>query len=352
MQEPLPAHPAAPPAAACGSIPAVLDQVRAFTHERQRLGRAAPDAAAALRDVLAVYSSHPSAPLALAARSARMAPDDFRALAPRAVRLSAMRGSVHLMLPEDAARAFAALPEPPAARAQRLRTFALTEERFAELRAALRDAAGEPRTQAELTAAVGAPASEVKGASAVMARDGELVRVGAPGLRSNLLRYVVHEHPPHGQDAALAWLAGEYLRTLGPARLEDLVWWLGVPKGRAAAALAEHATVDVGDGLLLRAEDEPAFAAPPPPRGVDLLGKWDPLTMGHAPDGRARAGLVPECYDFRGDGLPVVLVDGVATGTWALTAKDGFTLEPFTRLGARTRQAIERRADEVAKLLA
>ena len=46
-----------------------LDQVRAFTYERQRLGRAAPDAPTALRAIVGVYSAHPSAPLSLRARS-------------------------------------------------------------------------------------------------------------------------------------------------------------------------------------------------------------------------------------------------------------------------------------------
>ncbi len=263
-----------------------------------------------------------------------------------------MRGSIHLMPAGAGARAFAALPEAPAAGAARLRRFGLTPERYAELRARLLEAAAEPRTQTELAAALDEPAADVKGATAQAAREGVLVRVGAPGLRSNALRYVAHELPPHERDAALAWLAGEHLRTLGPARLEDTTWWLGVPKGRAAVALAEHATVDLGDGLLLRAEDERAFEAAPRPRGVDLLGKWDPLTMGHAPDGRARAGLVPGCYDFRGDGLPVVLADGVAVGTWSLTAKGGFATDLFEPAGPKLRTAIERRADEVQALLA
>ncbi len=329
----------------------MLERLRAFTYERQRLGRAAPDAATALRDVLAVYSAHPSAPLALAARSARMTPADFRALAEAGLRVSVMRGSVHLMERGSAERAFRALPESAAAAAARLRTFGLSPERYAGLRALLLAAAAEPRTQQELTALVDASADTVKGATAAMARQGELVRVGAPGLRSNALRYVTWEMPEHDRDASLAWLAGEYLRTLGPARVEDAAWWLGVPKGRAAAALAEHATVDVGDGLLLRAEDEPAFSSAPAPGGIDLLGKWDPLTMGHAPDGRERS-LDPRCYDFRGDGLPVLLVDGVAAGTWGLTAARGFELSPFEAPGPRLRAAIEARAAEVAALLA
>jgi len=333
----------------------VLDTVRAFTYARQRLGCAAPDAATALRDVLAVYSSHPSAPLALHARTARMSPEDFRTVASAGLRVAAMRGSVHLMEPAAAARAFSALPEAAAARAARLRGFGLSEERYAELRARLLDAAVEPRSQKELVAAVGEPPEAVKGATAAMAREGVLVRVGASGLRSNALRYVAYETPLEERDAALAWLAGEYLRTLGPARLADAAWWLGVPKGRAATALAAHATVELDDGLILPAQDEAAFEQAPTPRGVDLLGKWDPLTMGHAPDGRARCGLEERCYDFRGDGLPVVLVDGVAAGTWAMTTQGRrlvFSLEPFEAPGPRLREAIERSAAEVAALLA
>jgi len=334
---------------------AVLDRVRAFTYARQRLGRRAPDAATALRDVLAVYSSHPSAPLALHARSAHMDAPDFRAVCAEALRVPAMRGSIHLMPADAAARAFRALSESATARARRLRGFGITEERYAELRALLLDVATEPRTQKELTLTLGVPAGEVKGATATMTREGSMVRVGADGLRSNALRYVAHVIGEEERDAALAWLAGEYLRTLGPARREDVAWWLGVPRGRAEAALAQHAVVDVGEGLLLRAEDEGAFAEAHKPRGVDLLGKWDPLTMGHAPDGRARCGMEARCYDFRGDGLPVVLVDGVAAGTWALTAKGKrleFSFASFEAPGARLREAIERRADEVATLLA
>ncbi len=321
--------------------------VRPLTYERQRLGRAAPDAATALRDVLAVYSSHPSAPLALSARARSMSAAGFRAL--DAVRVHAMRGSVHLMPPDAAARAFAALPESAADRANRLKRFGLGEERYAELRAALLAAAAEPRTQAELAAAVRATPEQTKGATAAMARAGELLRIGAPGLRSNALRYVAAPVPEHERDAALAWLVGEYLRTLGPATEADVVWWCGVTKGRARAALAAHELVELDDGLLLRAEDQADHARAAPPRGVDLLGKWDPLTMGHAPG--ARPGFAAECYDPRGDGLPVLLADGIAVGTWSLTAKEGFAATWFEPPGAKLRAAVEARAAELAALL-
>ena len=253
----------------------MIERLRAFTYARQRLGRAALDAATALRDIVAVYSSHPSAPLALHARTAAMSADDFRGVAAAALRVPAMRGSIHLMPAAAAARAFAALPEPAAARAARLRGFGLTEELYAGLRALLLAAAAEPRTQKELAATLDLPAETVKGATAVMTREGSLVRLGAAGLRSNALRYVTCRFEEEDRDAALAWLAGEYLRTLGPARREDVAWWLGASRARVDAALAEHSVADVGDGLLLRTEDEAAFAAAAAPAGVDLLGKWD-----------------------------------------------------------------------------
>ena len=74
-----PRHPGAPtPAAPAQGAPArrqapppMIEQLRAFTYERQRLGQAAPNPARALEDIIAVYSSHPSAPLSLHARRRR-----------------------------------------------------------------------------------------------------------------------------------------------------------------------------------------------------------------------------------------------------------------------------------------
>ena len=120
-------------------------------------------------------------------------------------------------------------------------------------------------------------------------------------------------------DEALAWLAGEYLRAFGPIRVKDFAWWAGVTAGRAKQALAEHETEELDGGLLILAKDRKAFEKATKPQGVDLLPKWDSYTMGYAPDGRdrfAHPDVVKQCYDFRGDGRPVILVDGQAAGTW------------------------------------
>jgi Winged helix DNA-binding domain len=220
-------------------MPAMVDELRSWTYERQRLGRAAPNAAAALRDVIAVYSAHPTAPLSLHARTKKISPASFRTL--DALRLPAMRASLHLMPRDTAHLAFHALPEPPARSARRLKTFGLTDQRYAELRAAiLAETAKEPRTAKGLREATGA-GKALPAVVSAMSREGVLVRIGADGLRSNELRYLATDVANADPDEALGWLAGEYLRAFGPARPKDFQWWAGTSAKRATAALA---TVD------------------------------------------------------------------------------------------------------------
>jgi hypothetical protein len=325
-----------------------VEQLRAFTYERQRLGRAAPNGAAALKDVIGVYSAHPSAPLSLWARAAKFDGAAFRRL--DVLRLPAMRQSIHLLPRKTAHLAFRATPAPAADRAKRMRHFKVSEKRYQALRTKLLKAAEEPLTQEELREAAGAEAKEIKGVSAQMTRDGELVRVAAgKGLRSNELRYQAVTIDEVDADEALAWLAGEYLRAFGPVRVKDFTWWAGVTATRAKAALAEHDTEDL-DGYLIRTRDRRDFEKAKPPSGVDLLPKWDCLQMGYAPDGRdrfAHPDVVKRCYDFRGDGRPVILVDGEAAGTW-----EKGEVDLFDSVTKKVRTAIDKRLDEVNAFLA
>jgi hypothetical protein len=325
-----------------------VERLRDFTYERQRLGRAAASAAAALKDIVGVYSAHPTAPLSLYARAAKLDGAAFRRL--DALRLPAMRQSIHLLPRTTAHLAFRATPAPAADRAKRMRHFKVSERRYDELRADLLKAAKEPLTQEELREATGADAKEIKGVSAQMTRDGELVRVAAgKGLRSNELRYQAAKIEDADADEALAWLAGEYLRAFGPVRVKDFTWWAGVTATRAKAAVAAHDTEELDGGYLIRKRDRRAFEAAKPPRGVDLLPKWDCYQMGYAPDGRdrfAHPDVVKQCYDNRGDGRPVILVDGEAAGTWERGEVDLFDTAP-----KKVRAAIEERLDEVNAFL-
>ena len=328
-----------------------------WSYGRQLLGRhRATDPHGALRGIVGVYSSHPSAPLSLHARCAALDAAGFQGL--DALRLPAMRGSIFLLPRETAHLPFRALPESPASAAQRLRYFGLSGERYAELRQAVLAATDEPRTARELREIVG-PDQAIKGVLGAMTREGALARVGAEGLRSNTLRYVAADVPKAGIDEALAWLAGEYLRAFGPARVEDFRWWTGATKSRAEAALASVASVELDDGYLLPADDLEGFeVAEPPDRGaVDLLPKWDCYTMGHAPDGRRRfvhPDVQDRVYTPVGDGLGVVLVGGAAAGAWSVRfsgRRMEVELDLFEKPGAELEQSIKGRFEETAAFL-
>ena len=351
-------------------MPDFGEQARWWSYDRQRLGRRAPDAGEALRAVVGVYSSHPSAPLSLRARARSFDHEAFRRLDAerRALRLPAMRGSIHLIPRASAHLAFRAVPEPPSGMRQRLKYFGIPEERYPELRETVLAAATEPMTARDLGRMLGEKAGYDGSPTPVlggMAREGVLLRVGAEGPRSNALRYVAtrswlgDDLPEADPDGALAWLAGEYLRVFGPARPEDFRWWAGVTKSRASAALDTVETVEPEAGYLLRAGDREAFegAEPPDPDAVDVLPKWDCYTMGYAADGRERfvhPDVRGRVYTPAGDGLGVVLVGGVAAGAWEARFS-GKTMEvgldAFEPPGAWLGKALEERFGEVAAFL-
>jgi hypothetical protein len=56
--------------------------------------------------------------------------------------------------------------------------------------------------------------------------------------------------------------------------------------------------------------------------------------------------VIDRCYDFRGDGVPVILVDGEAAGTWA-----GGEIDLFDSATKKVQAAIEKRLEEVNAFL-
>jgi hypothetical protein len=349
-------------------VETLAERVRAWSVRRQRLGgEAAPDLATALDDVVAVYGSHPSGPLSLAARVRRFDAAEYRGLEEdrAAVRMPAMRTSVHLVPVRSAPWVFAATHRDLRSQAWRLRNAGVDQAGYAVLRDRVVAAAREPLTLAEVRERAGLPAEGAAGLLHAMGQEGVVLRVGAVSLRSSVGRYVATDawlgaaFTPEGREAALTTLADRYLRAFGPARAEDLAWWAGGPRSWVPAALARLDLVDLGGGLLLPADLHDAFRAcvPPDPDVVDVVPVWDAYVMGYAPDGRARLADGPHvdrCYDEVGNGLGVVLSGGRAVAAWGSRFRGRVMevdLDPFARLPARTRRAVEGRFDEVARLL-
>ena len=310
-------------------------RLRSWTYRRQRLGRLGGGPLETLCDIIAVYSTHPSAPLTLLPRCASLAPDEFRSMEQQrdVVRITAMRGSSFMVPTRTAATIFAATRVPPAQLARRLQYGGLDPEAYTRLTPKVLECCSTPITPAELRRCA-ASNEDVYFVARMLAREGRILRIGA-SLRTDQLKYVATEawlgHPIEAVDPgqALEWLAGEYLRAFGPARVSDFAWWAGAPRRSALAACARLDSVEQ-DGLLLLAAEQDAFDAVEPldPAAVEVLPKWDSYTMAYAPDGRQR--LVDDAFLGRaytsvqgspgataGDGLPLVLRSGRAVASWS-----------------------------------
>ncbi len=317
-----------------------------------------------------MYSSHPTAPLALWARSKELDPAAFNALEQNkhAVRIHAMRNSVFLVPADWAARIVASVPLTSAVKGQRLKYAEISAEDFETVKPKLLARAAEPVNSTDLQPLV------PKGANAavvihLLCREALLLRLGRGNLRSDDLSYVAAEpwlgHPlvGPGEDNATVWLADQYLRGYGPARVDDFAWWAGLPKGKSKTALAD--SVDVGSGYLLPADLADDFKAVKPldAEALDLTPKWDAYTMGYAPDGRERflnkehqklAYTVAGGAATSGDGLPLVLRGGRAVASWGHRLEGKrlvATVRPFPGETAPSETVMTLKLDEVGKLL-
>jgi hypothetical protein len=280
-----------------------------------------------------------------------------------------MRGSAFMVPTATAARIFAATALPDARLEATLRPRGLDLETYTRLTAPVLECCATPVTPAQLKACLPLP-EDVYMVARVLARQGQILRVNDGSLRTDTLKYVATAawlgQPLEALDRAeaLAWLAREYLRAFGPIRHADFAWWSGSTRREATAALSRAGAVE-RDGLLLRAEDAEPYdhVEPVNSERIDVLPKWDALTMGYAPDGRQR--FIDDRYlslaytsvtgspgATSGDGLPLILRGGRAIATWSHRFAGQFlevSITPFED----TRKAPIRDAafEGVAKLL-
>src|SRR5438067_7952179 len=278
-----------------GSVSAVdiAERLRSWTYRRQGMGRAGREPLEVLRSIVGVYSTHPTAPLALAARCAGLQPKEFTDMEQRrqVVRLPAMRQSAFLLPTDTAERVFAATRVPLEKHAGRLRFGGLTFDAYARLTPRVVECLTTPSTPAELRRCFPTQ-DDVYMVARVLAREGKVLRVGG-SLRTDQLKYVATEawlgRPLDDVDPheALTWLAAEYLRAFGPARAADFAWWAGATRRAASAALAQLETTEREHGLVMLEENREAFdhVQPVDPEAVDVLPKWDSYTMAYAPAG-------------------------------------------------------------------
>ncbi len=347
----------------------LIDRLRAWSHHRQGLGDPAGSPEDALRAIVGVYATHPTCPLALAARTRSPTGAGYRRIDKegKGLRIPAMRRTIFLVPREHAGRIFTAVGQAPAQALRSLQRHGLSPEDYAQIAGRVLIAARNPTPARDLGEAAGIKGAPLGTVLRCLRYEGRLLVLAGNSLMLSAHLYVAtSSFAPEGLEAsdlrdARAWLASEYLRAYGPARVADFAWWAGIGKRVAAQAIERHDTIDLGDELLLPASDEARFGRVKRLRGkIDLLPRWDAYTMGHAPDGRRRfvhpdvQGRVytPVGVGLPGDGNPVFLVDGEVAGLWSYSFKDGARVDPFDTLGPTIRRRVEAKLGAVAALLA
>jgi Winged helix DNA-binding domain len=293
------------------------------------------------------------------------------------VRVWCMRGTLHLLTPEQFAL-YASVFDPAVQYdATWLRYFEVTADDLATLYDALGEALedGEPLTRRELGAAVTARAGSRLGAR-LGSSWGELLKPAARrGLfvngpnRGQETTYVRTDRwlptfaPQPPEAAPLEWLR-RYLRSYGPAGVQDYARWLGVrqlgPLKALLTRLGEEVTEVQAGGRRLHAltadVDELRSLADGGDGGLErsvrLLPAFDTYVLGHANrDHLVAAAHRPLVYRTAGWISPTVLAGGRVVGTWEHRLA-GERLEvrvtPFEGLEGTQRTGVEAEAERLA----
>ena len=124
----------------------LLSRLANWAYLRQRLSHAEPKLIDALRQVIAVYSSHPTAPLALLSRSKPFDTSAFMNLKKqrRAVRIPAMRQSIFLVPLATAGRMLAATRLSTEKHVRRIRNAGMDLKKYNRLKARVLELTQKP----------------------------------------------------------------------------------------------------------------------------------------------------------------------------------------------------------------
>lgn len=352
-----------------------INRFRYWSYNRQLLGKRGTDLNQVLKDIIGVYSSHPSAPLSLRARIRTFSEQAFYNLDKNklAYRVPAMRFSAYMLSRENANLVFAAtIPsasDPVWEKRYSQKGRVIPKENYSAWKKQVLKLTTKPLTAKEIKNASDIPDEKIKMVLNRMAFEGSLLRVGAKNLRSNIISYVSTKAWAKGNfirvdnQNALGWLAGEYLRAFGPVRIKDFQWWTGVTASRAKAAISTQKTTEIDGGYLLLSKDINKFDKfkLQTKDSLDILPQWDSYTMGYAPDGRERfvsKDMQEKIYGSlgatTGNALGIVLVNGMAYASWSSQFKGTkmmVKLNMFEKTSGKLNTEITNQFNEIAVLL-
>lgn len=351
-----------------------MNKLTHWSYRRQYLGKRGKNAAQVLKDIVGVYSWHPSAPLSLWNRITSFTKKDFNVLDEKrlAIRIPAMRLSNYMLEKDMAFRIFAAaIPAPSEPYWEKRYGKFVPSEKYYDWRDQILDLTKQqPVSLAQIKeASKDIPANLLKIMLNRMAFEGIILRVGSENLRSNIIQYVASETwvgrslMVSHRERALRMLATAYFNAFGPARIKDFKWWAGLTMNVAKRAVSEIDTLDIGNGFLLPSNQIKEFESFKTPVNdvIDLLPQWDSYIMGYAPDGRERF-ATPDMQEqiygkigaTGGNGLGTILVNGMAYGSWNAKFKGiqmSVHLNMFEKPSSKLYEAIKLKFDEMAAFM-
>jgi len=278
----------------------------------------------------------------------------------RIVRTWPMRGTLHLVAPEDVRWMLALLaPRVRAGWAGRHAQLGLTADDFERADPIVREAlaGGAALTRAEVLAAfeAGGVSTEGQRGYHLLVGLAQTAAICLGPMRGRQQTFVLLDEwaPAPREQAlerpeALARLASRYFAAHGPATAADFAWWAGITKADARVGIdgiAGGLACLVVDGATYWFAGEVADATVAAPE-VHLLPAFDEYLLGYT-DRRMQLGEHHETYRgaVTANGMlsPTVLVDGRVVGTWRRTVKArtvDIAISPFRPLGAGEERAV------------
>ncbi len=152
--------------------------------------------------------------------------------------------------------------------------------------------------------------------------------------------------------AAQAELTRRWLRTFGPATVEDVKWWFGTTLTTARTALTDIGAVQVAlDGSPGYALPDDLEAEPDAPPWCALLPGLDATTMGWLQRDWYLGSHRDQVFDRNGNAGPTAWWNGRVVGGWYQDGDARVQLQLLEDPGRDGRRALQRRADELTSWL-
>jgi hypothetical protein len=156
------------------------------------------------------------------------------------------------------------------------------------------------------------------------------------------------ELAPVDHDAARAALVESWLRTFGPATVNDVKWWFGHTRTWARDALRDVGAVEVDmhgtPGYALPDDLEPEPKAAP---WCALLPGLDVTTMGWQDRDWYLGEHKSQVFDRNGNGGPTAWCEGRIVGGWGQDANGRVVVQLLEQLSSKSSKALTRKADEL-----